>query len=342
MARTASDRRTPAQIDDSPHWLSRTAAVAAGALFLSWPAFYNRFPLLYGDSMTYLDDGPTVARAVFLHSFSDYYGVRSFFYSLGILPWHWNVSPWPIVGMQCLLVAWVVWLVVRSVAPKHCIPSYLAVVAFLSLLTSVGWYASFIMPDVLGPLLYLSIYLLVFAEDTLGRAERLSLYPIAWWSATAHATHLLLGAALCVLLALIALWRRRNSPGRLRAVGEAAAVLAVAAASQMALHGYLYGKPTLNGERPPYLMSRMISDGPGKMYLEKNCNHLQWAICRDMKGLTSDSDDFLWNGDGIYQSASLQGKAQLLSEEMPLVKATRASPSSAFGASRVVTEVPPP
>jgi hypothetical protein len=64
------------------------AAVFLGALFLAWPAFYNGFPLLYPDSMTYLDDGRIVARAIFLHQFSSYYGMRSFFYSLGILPFH--------------------------------------------------------------------------------------------------------------------------------------------------------------------------------------------------------------------------------------------------------------
>jgi hypothetical protein len=97
-------------------WLyaMRGGAVLLGALLLSWPAFYNGFPLLYPDSMTYLFDGHVVARAVFLHQPSDYYGVRSFFYSLGILPFHWNLSPWPIVALQCLLVAWILWLLVRS------------------------------------------------------------------------------------------------------------------------------------------------------------------------------------------------------------------------------------
>src|ERR1017187_814746 len=104
MARNAAQRRKPAQIDDGPHWLSCFGAVLLGALLLAWPAFYNGFPLLYPDSMTYLGDGPVVARALFLHQFSDYYGMRSFFYSLGILPLHWNLTPWPIVALQCLLV----------------------------------------------------------------------------------------------------------------------------------------------------------------------------------------------------------------------------------------------
>src|ERR1035441_10246211 len=206
----------------------RLAAVLLGALALAWPAFYNGFPLLYADSMTYLGDGPIVARALFLHRFSDYYGLRSFFYSLGILPWHWNITPWPIVALQCFLVAYVVWLVVRSISPLRPITCYLILVLPLSLLTSASWYAAFIMPDILGPVLYLCIYLLAFARDTLSHAERLALYLIAWWGVTAHATHFLLAAGLCALLVLFAAFERRPSPGRFRAVGEVAAIVALA------------------------------------------------------------------------------------------------------------------
>src|ERR1035441_4278883 len=316
----------------------RGGAVLLGALLLSWPAFFNGFPLLYPDSMTYLIDGRVVARALFLHQLRDYYGVRSFFYSLGILPFHWNISPWPIVALQCLLVAWIVWLLVRafqahsiqapSVTPRRIVASYLIFILFLSLLTSASWYASFIMPDVLGPLLYLAIYLLAFARDTLSRVERLALYLIAVWGITAHATHFLLAAGLLVLLVLFAAFERRPFLRRVRSLGEGAAIIAVAAAAQMALHGYLYGKPTLNGMRPPYLMARIVADGPGRWYLEKNCPRLQWAVCNHINQFTGDPDAFLWDANGAYRSGSDTEKAQIDQEEMPLVLATvRAYPS---------------
>ena len=204
---------------------------------MAWPAFYNGFPLLYPDSMTYLDDGRIVARAIFLHQFSDYYGMRSFFYSLGILPLHWNVTLWPIVALQCLLVAYILWLVVRSVAPRQTILPYLVLVPLLSLVTGMSWYATLIMPDILGPLLYLSIYLLVFARDTLTRAERLALYAIAWWAVASHATHLLLAAGMCMILALLVGGDRRAFRRRGRPICEVAAIVALAAAAQLALHG---------------------------------------------------------------------------------------------------------
>ena len=309
----------------------RLAAVLLGALALAWPAFYNGFPLLYADSMTYLDDGRIVARALFLHRFSDYYGVRSFFYSLGILPWHWNITPWPIVALQCLLVAYVVWLVARSVSPPRPVACYLLLVLLLSLLTSAGWYADFIMPDILGPVLYLSIYLLAFARETLSRAERPALYLIAFWGITAHATHLLLAGGLCVLLVLFAAFERRPLAACFRAAGEVASIVAVAAAAQMALHGYLYGKPSLNGQRPPYLMARVTADGPGRWYLEQHCPQLHWAVCNHLNTLTADSDDFLWASGGLYDSSSSAERLRIDREEMPLVlAAVRAYPREQF------------
>ena len=297
-------------------------AVLLGALMLAWPAFYNGFPLLYADSMTYLGDGRVVARAVFLHRLSDYYGVRSFFYSLGIRPWHWNLSPWPVVALQCLLVAFVLGLVARSIAPRRTAVRYLLLMLGLSLLSSVGWYADFIMPDILGPVLYLAIYLLVFAPETLGRAERVGLYLIAWWAVTAHASHLLLAGLLLVLLALYAAVARKGFGGRMRALGRVAAIVALAAGAQMALHGYLYGQPSLNGERPPYLMARLVADGPGRWYLQKHCPQLQWVVCAHLKELTGDPDDFLWGPDGAYETVSNEERQRMAKEELPFVLAT--------------------
>jgi hypothetical protein len=300
----------------------RVAAVVFAALSLAWPALYNRFPLLYPDSMAYLNDGPLVARAVFLHRLSNDYGVRSLYYSLGILPFHWNVTAWPIVGVQCLLAAWVVWLVVRSIAVRRAATCYLILMLLLSLLTSAGWYASFVMPDILGPILYLSVFLLVFARDTLSRGERWALYPVSVWAITSHATHLLLAGLLCVVVALFTILRGGRQRCEFRAVAEIAALVAVAVAAQLALYSSLYGKLCLNGEHPPFVMGRLIDDGPAREYLEKNCGRLHWAVCKHLPELSKGADSFLWDEDGVYQGSPAKEQAQLSSEEMPLIVAT--------------------
>jgi hypothetical protein len=295
-------------------------AMLAAALMMSWTAIYNGFPLLYPDSMTYLEDGRLVARALFLHKFSPYYGMRSLIYSLGILPWHWNINPWPIVALQSLITAYILWLAVRSVLPKDTTAYYLSLVLILSISTSLSWYVPIVLPDFLGPVLYLSIYLLVFAGDTLFPGERASLYVIGWWAVTSHASHLILGAALCIFLLILFLIRPRML--RLKSVGEVAVILLIAAASQFALNSYLNGKPSLNGERPPFLTARVIADGPGRWYLDRHCGEVKWVICDHLKNASSDPDNFLWGSDGVWQNLSDEEGERMIHEEMPFVLAT--------------------
>src|ERR1017187_9994793 len=86
-----------------PARIGRGLAVAAGALMMLWPAILNRYPLMYPDSISYLGDGRPLARILFLHAPKGYPAMRSEFYSLGIFPFHWNLTPWPIVAWQALL-----------------------------------------------------------------------------------------------------------------------------------------------------------------------------------------------------------------------------------------------
>jgi hypothetical protein len=310
--------------------------VLAGALLMIWPALYNGFPLLYPDSMTYLGDGPVLARKIFLHQSSNYYGMRSFFYSLGILPFHWNVIAWPIIVAQAILTAYVLWLVVRSILPRQTATCYLVLITGLSLLTSLSWYVSIIMPDILGPALYLAFYLLVFARETLSRAERLTIGGIACWAVTAHATHMILAVALYVVLILVLLLQRRSMPRIAKAATEMGAILAVAGVAQLALYGYIYGKPSLNGERPPYLMARLVADGTGSNFLQQHCGELQWTICSRLQNLTGDADHFLWDSDGGWGGASAAEQKGMRQEEIAFVWATaRAYPGAQFHKSMV-------
>jgi hypothetical protein len=302
--------------------IQRGAAVVAGAFLMIWPALYNRYPLLYPDSMSYLRDGRLVARALLLGKSSVDYGGRSFIYSLGILPLHWNVTPWPIVFLNALLTAYVIWLVLRSICPQRTVTRYFVLILPLNMFTGLGWLVGWIMPDILGPVLYLSIYLLVFALENLSRVERLIVILIAWWSVASHVTHLVLAGSLCVCLALLLLLRRVRTRERLRAVGVVATVVLAAAAAHMALHWYLYGEPSLGGKRPPYLMARVIADGPGRWYLQQRCGTLHLAVCAHVYDLPNDVGDFLWGAHGIWLSSSVEQRERLRGEEIAVVLGT--------------------
>jgi hypothetical protein len=296
-------------------------AVLLGALVMTWPALYNRYPLLYPDSVSYLGDGSAVARALFLRQFSDYYGFRSLIYSLGILPLHWQVAPWPIVAVNALLTSYVLWLVVRSFSPANTAAHFLTLVTALSTLTGLGWLVGWIMPDIFGPVLYLCIYLLLFAGEDLSKPEQAVVALMACWGAVSHATHLLLAGSFClVTIAMLALrWRA----GRvfLRPVATVAAVILASAVLQMTLNEYLYHQLSLNGDRPPFLLARVFVDGPGRWYLEKHCGELHLAICGELQELPDNVDDFLW-GDQGWSEADAERQTQLQREELPVVLGT--------------------
>ena len=316
--------------------IGRGLVVLAGALLMLWPAILNGYPLLYPDSMSYLGDGRPLARMLFLHAPKGYVAMRSEFYSLGIFPFHWNVTAWPIIVLQALLTSYILWLVVRSFNPRsvdlcRTAVQFLTLTALVSLTTSLAWYVCFVMPDVLGPVLYLAAYLLVFAHETLSTREKCAVGAIAAWGMTAHSTHLMLAAGLCVLLALLFLLRWPPMRARGRAIGGVAAIVLLAAGVQMALHGYLYGKASLFGNRMPYMMARIIADGPGRWYLQAHCGELHWAICDRVGDLPDNDDDFLWTDGGVWEAASPEKQQEMLQEELPLVLATvRAYPGAQF------------
>ncbi len=249
--------------------------------------------------------------------------MRSEIYSIGIFLFHWNVSAWPVIALQAVLTAYVLWLVVRSFqkdsdADKSAV-RFLVLIAGLSLTTSLAWYTSVVLPDILGPVLYLAMYLLVFATESLSTKERWAVAAIAWWAIAAHSTHLMLAVWICAFLALLLLLRWPPMRGHGRSLAAVAALVVFTAATQMALHGYLYGKPSLYGNRMPYLTARVVADGPGRWYLQEHCGQLKWAICASVGKLPDNDDDFLWGDTGVWASASPAAQRDILQEEMPLV-----------------------
>jgi hypothetical protein len=300
----------------------RGGAVLLGALLMTWPAVYNGYPLLYADSMSYLQAGREVTGALFQGkpAYQTYY--RSLIYALGIFPLHWNVSAWGVVALNALLTSYVLWLVVRSILPRHTVRNYFALVAPLCACTSVSWLVSWVMPDILGPLLYLSIYLLVCAHEDLSRAEIIAVCLIAWWGLASHISHFPVAAGLWVFLAAVLAVQRRLTRARLQALGGVAMIVVAAAASLAAINAAYYGRPSLEGPAPPFLMARIIADGPGEWYLHENCGRVQFSICARVNELPDTAIDFLWPEQGIWNTSPPGEQQRLKGEELRFVAAT--------------------
>lgn len=295
--------------------------IVLGSLLIAWPAIYSGFPLLYPDSAEYIHAGRPTAAAILLGHRSSYYGMRSLIYSLGILPFHPGGLLWPVIGLQCALTSWVLWLVFRSVLPGANSVRFASLIAILSIFTSLSWFGSFVMPDILGPDLYLCTYLLVFARASLSTVERVLLLVVSWWAIASHATHLPIGIAVCGALALLAIVGRRKFRDYRKNAALVGAVFLLAIAAQLAVNARLYGNLSLTGNRPPFLTARILEDGPGRLFLAKHCPEGGWELCRYKNNLAGTSNHFLWDSDGVWKQASAASRISISQQEGPFVKA---------------------
>src|SRR5580698_8632402 len=114
--------------------LIRRASTSLFALLtlplLVWPALINRYPLLFPDTLDYLAEGRPTLHALF-HAHHPFGGMRSAIYSLGIYAFHLNRTPWPILALQAGIVAYIVYLTVRSIRAPNAFTNTLLILAAL-------------------------------------------------------------------------------------------------------------------------------------------------------------------------------------------------------------------
>jgi hypothetical protein len=249
----------------------RVAIVLIGAALLMWPTLLNWHPYLFWDTYSYFLQGkvyaqlllawaelgpvppeaavgwPGAAGRMLAHDPS----IRSPTWSLVTYALAVPGGFWLLAVANALLAAATVELaLVRQfgVPPRG---RLLAIVS-LALLTSLPWFASYLMPDLYAGLLVLAAAALAFSWQNLRWGERLALIGLYLAAITFHPSHLLLAAGLAGLTLLLpAAWAERRR--RLACLG-----LPVPAAAMLLLAiGWLgFGAATLSPHGPPFLLAR--------------------------------------------------------------------------------------
>jgi hypothetical protein len=80
-------------------------------------------------------------------------------------------------------------------------------------------------------------------------------------------------------------------------------------------------------KRPPFIMARIIADGPGRRYLDRHCTQDNaFAVCayRDRSRAFADAFNFLFLGDpnlGVFQTIPAKERLKLVDEEARFVAA---------------------
>ena len=221
-------------------WFGQFGALLTIALLMCWAALWNGQAFFYPDTPTYLRgaemgasrllgpaalkpwlpapqadtaqgaSGPVASqppkRMKPLTSIEDKVVLagRSVYYGALVYAGYLAGNMWLTVAVQALVVAYVLQLLMGRLwgfGSRRTI----VVAAALSLLTPLGVYTGFLMPDVFAPLAILCIGTLAVYWQQLGRGHRWMLALILLFGLCAHASHVAL-AAMLLVMALAARW----------------------------------------------------------------------------------------------------------------------------------------
>jgi hypothetical protein len=192
--------------------------------------------------------------------------------------------------------------------------------------TPVAFFTSFLMPDVFAAVAILAI------ANLLVLGNRMPGWMVATWVALLsaallfHTSHLLIALVALVVAPACALLARARMP--VKGIAGVAAAVAAAVAGEAAFNAgvaRLAGSPPI---RPPFVMARMIADGPGYRYAAASCPEARLAVCRFVPRLrTTDFEAFLWSTDsarGVFAVADGRTRRRLASEQYRFAWATLA------------------
>jgi hypothetical protein len=224
---------------------------------------------------------------------------RSVYYGLLLYLSYLAGSVWIIAAVQSLLSATCivssVALIGRATGREVRAGTVLAIGIVTAGATSLGYFASYLMPDLFTGLAALAVANLLLLSSYLRRPEKWFWWTVLAFSLLAHSTILMMCTAVVLLWAIYAAFSRpRFNFAPLLGVGVC---LAIGALGQVAFNQGVKLMTDHPPVRPPFVAMRMIADGPGYAYLQKHCATEHYIYCRTLAHPRLPSDTLLWSAD---------------------------------------------
>lgn len=254
-----------------------------GALIFMIFALYNGFPIMSGDSAAYIQSG----FEMFVPA------ERPIFYGLFIKATSLRASIWGTVFAQCLFTSYLCIRTIRQLIPGIHVKHTIALLLLVSLGSTCSWYCAQIMPDIFTPILFLSAYLYIFADNS--RSQKTILVVIIAISILIHNSHYVIATA----FALVALTMSLVNKQRWAYIHKKTLhvlLISIGCWASLFASNYLAGNGLTTGKASHvYLMGRLAESGVLKTYLEKACPEKNYTICQYKDGLPPVAWEFVWN-----------------------------------------------
>jgi hypothetical protein len=179
------------------------------------------------------------------------------------------------------------------------------------------------MPDLFAGLYILAAALLIAFYDRLAWVELIGLWLLLAASMLFHRSHVLAAAMLLGVIALFVLLGARRSLRRVApALGLIGAAVAIGAVGFVVLDLAVSKITGRVATPPPFLLARVIEDGPGTSYLRQACAEERYAVCRFVDRMPIQEVDFLWSRDpdkGVWYVASPEERIRIAKEQHAIV-----------------------
>jgi len=286
------------------------ATLVAAAVILSGPAIYNRYPLLFPDTLGYLASRDALVDLVRPDN------VRPVFYGWLLLPFRFDGGLWAVVLAQGMLVAYMLRRTLGVLSGSWGHLALLALAALLATVTSLPWYVSHILPDIFAGLLILALFLLGGSDRALGWKERLALTALATAGILVHLSHLAIAGAVFVVTVILR-WLLPNVAQRI-SLRQVALPLGLAIAAMIGYAALANDGHLLPPHSPAFVLGRLFADGPGRAYLEGACVKQTYLLCQYQDRLSGTTDEIMWRPSSplwrrdLYQRVKAEEPAIIL------------------------------
>ncbi len=273
-----------------------------GSVLLCFIGFYNKYPLVYSDTGTYL--------------YSGFCGInptdRPIFYGLFARHISLAVSPWLVIWVQGFLVSFLLFITVKMIfiGSNHLL-IFLFSLVILVCFTGVSHNVSILIPDI-----FTSISLLTFVNLLINNNVKLFakifLSIVLILSLVVHLSNILIITTLCFLAALVLYLKKGKGSGlkiRIKRNLIYCSILIAISWFLIPSANYVYSNQfTISRGSQVFIMNHLSETGVLEEYLKRECKSNNFKICQYKDSLVW---DFLWDSKSpLYKTGGWEANKQ--------------------------------
>jgi putative flippase GtrA len=244
---------------------------------------------------------------------------RSIYYGALLYLGHLTSSLWLSVFAQSAIFVYLSYTLVVTCL-RFSVFTLLCLDLTVLAVTPLSFFVSNLMPDVFASFLILATIILLAFWNSIRLRERIVVSAILLYSALTHTSHLLLLLCLVIAFCIVFIVKHRALLRGLFSV-QGVVLIAVVLGAVLGEQAFLYGaRLTIGADpiRPPFVMARLIADGPGYQFLKQNCATKTYVVCRYVDRFPITAPAFLWSTDpmkGVFSVADAATRSALSSEQ---------------------------